>query len=374
MIDCWPGVNVGGHPPGSIGSNMNRLTPPTVRVLQGSDLQRQLPRLATQFTAGGRGPLSHHPAWLSVFRDGMDHDVYCLEAVVGTQTVGTLPLAYVRSLLFGKFLVSLPYLNTSGTWASDAAARTALVDRAVTLADELRVRYLELRHEQALDHTALTATRTDKVHMRLKLPSFPGNLWQELPAKVRNQIRKGQKNEFTVEWGTLDQLNAFYRVFSRNMRDLGTPVYGKRFFRRVLEAFPDRAELCVVSNGPEPIAGALLMHGYGITEVPSASSLREYNPTCANMLLYWHLLERAVNRGQDVFDFGRSTPDGNTFKFKKQWGAEAHPAAWQYYVREGVIGDMRPDHPRYRRAIDLWRRLPLPVTQFIGPAIVRGIP
>ena len=100
-----------------------------------------------------------------------------------------------------------------------------------------------------------------------------------------------------------------------------------------------------------------------MTEVPTASSLREFNPTCANMLMYWHLLDRAVDRGQAVFDFGRSTPDGPTFKFKKQWGAVPHPAAWQYHVREGDGGDMRPDNPRYQRAIRLWQRLPVRLTR-----------
>ena len=123
-----------------------------------------------------------------------------------------------------------------------------------------------------------------------------------------------------------------------------------------------------------PAAAALLLHGWGVTEVPTASSLREYNPTNANMLMYRHLLERAVERGQMVFDFGRSTTNGNTYRFKKQWGAKPHPTVWQYRVNSGEVGDMRPDHPCYQRAICIWRRLPLALTRFLGPRIVRGIP
>jgi len=122
------------------------------------------------------------------------------------------------------------------------------------------------------------------------------------------------------------------------------------------------------------VAGALLLHGWGVTEVPTASALKEYNASNVNMLMYHRLLCRAVERGQRVFDFGRSTTEGSTFKFKKQWGAAPHPAAWQYCVLEGEVSEMRPDNPRYQRAIRLWQKLPVALTRRVGPFIVRGIP
>jgi FemAB-related protein (PEP-CTERM system-associated) len=158
------------------------------------------------------------------------------------------------------------------------------------------------------------------------------------------------------------------------MRDLGTPVYGKRFFRSILRQFGERAELCVVRAGDSPAAAAILLHGWGVTEVPSASSLRHFNSTCANMLLYWHLLERAVQRRQTLFDFGRSSLDSNTFRFKKQWGAEPSPSDWQYHVRIGTTNAVRPDNPRFQRLIRIWQRLPLWLTRLLGPTIDRGIP
>src|SRR5262249_7339445 len=152
-------------------------------------------------------------------------------------------------------------------------------------------------------------------------------------------------------------LDGFYDVLSRNMRDLGSPVYGKCLFREILTAFGADAEICVVRDGPAPVATALLLHGKGVTEVPTASSLKEYNPTSVNMLMYWGWLARSVERGQVLFDFGRSTAEGPTYKFKKQWGAVPHPAVWQYPLREGTAGEMRPDNPRYQQAIRLWQRL-----------------
>jgi len=349
----------------------------SVRVHTGRGLAAELPRLRAYVLAGGPAPLSRDPGWLAVLRAAFGHDVYALEAVDGGKTCGFLPLAFVRSVLFGRFLVSLPYLNTNGVFAETDAARDGLIDRAVKLADELHVRYLELRHEQKADHPALTGALTSKVHMRLDLPSFPGPLWEGLPAKVRNQVRKGEKSGLTVVCGGEALLPEFYSVFSRNMRDLGTPVYSIGLFEAALRQFPDAAELVVVRSGAVPVAAALLLHGPGVTEVPSASSLRRYNPTCANMLLYWKLLERAVERGQAVFDFGRSTLDGPTYRFKRQWGANPAPAVWQYYRPGGAAAgdnDPRPDNPRYQRLIRIWQQLPVSVTRWIGPAIVRGIP
>ena len=313
-------------------------------------------------------------AWPSILREGLGHQSYQLSERDGGRLVGYLTLALVSSRLFGRFLVSLPYLNSGGVLADNDEVAHSLIDSAIRLADELDVRYLELRHERRYDHPALTHEVTSKVHMRLSLPDTAHTLWSQLKAKVRNQIRKGREHNLSVHWGGEDLLAEFYDVFSRNMRDLGTPVYGRRLFQSIIRQLPDQAEFCVVRRGPQAVAAALLVHGQGTTEVPSASSLRRYSATNANMLMYWHLLERAIERRQQTFDFGRSTVDSNTFRFKKQWGAEPHPAVWQYYVRRGTIGDMRPESSRYRHFIRAWQCLPLGLTRLIGPAIVRGIP
>src|SRR5262249_12462458 len=208
---------------------------------------------------GERVPLSRHPGWLAVLRSGLRHDVYALEADRGGLTCGYLPLAYVRSLLFGRFLVSLPYLNTAGALADDDATRAALIDGAVRLADALKVRHLELRHEQPVGHPAFNGLLTGKVHMRLPLPASAEALWDGLSAKVRNQVRKAEKSGLTPVWGGLELLSPFYDVFSRNMRDLGTPVYARGLFAAVLKEFPAEAEVCVVRAGDVPVAGALLL-------------------------------------------------------------------------------------------------------------------
>lgn len=348
----------------------------SVKVHEGARMT-SLPEPWTRFAARHqRTPLSYHPDWLLVLRDGLGHTPYCLEAVQEDAVRGLLPLCLVRSWLFGRFLVSLPYLNYGGAQADDPMVAALLIDQAQRLAERLDVKYLELRHEVPLDAPGVTLTTRSgaKVHMRRDLPATADRLWTELKASVRNQVRKGCKGGFTITWGGEEALPEFFDVFSRNMRDLGTPVFGKSLFRAIMRRFPDRSEFCVADDGRRPVAAALLLHGWGVTEVPSASTLRSYHSSCVNMLLYWKLLERAIARGSALFDFGRGTPQGPTHKFKQQWGAQPGPAEWQYHVRRGLVGDMRPDNHKYARMIKLWRRLPVGLTRVLGPPIVRGVP
>lgn len=346
-----------------------------IRLHRGAAVTDILPRLESYLLKDGPlVELSRHPGWLNVLRQSLGHIPYCLEAVEEGRTCGILPLAYVDSWLFGRYLVSMPYLNYGGVVSDDDATARLLIDRAIDLAESLNVRRLELRHVHPTPCSRLAHARTDKAHMRLDLPASVETLWKQVDSKVRNQVNKARKNNLTIAWGGHDLLSEFYAVFSRNMRDLGTPVYPRSLFASALDQFPSRVELCVVRAGQLAVAGAVLLHGWGVTEVPSASSLRSHNHTNANMLMYWHLLERSIQREQDVFDFGRSTPGGGTFNFKKQWGAEPVPAHWQSHLRFGSLEETRPDNPRYGRLIELWKRLPVSLTRVIGPRIVRGIP
>ncbi|MBI1903241.1 MAG: FemAB family PEP-CTERM system-associated protein [Planctomycetia bacterium] len=347
--------------------------PSTVQV----HLRRELEHLVTTQSRqcdGGQLPVERAIRWLLAVCEGLKHEPYLLEAWQDDRLVGVLPLALVRSVLFGRFLVSLPYVNSAGPLSPSPVVASLLIDRAVHLADELDVRHLELRHEVEHSHPALTNCLCDKVHMRLALPDSADALWKKLGPKVRNQVRKGQNQGLSVHWGKRELLEDFYAVFSRNMRDLGTPVYGRRLFESILHWFPDSAELCVVRLKRRPIATALLVHTLGVSEVPSASSLRPFNSTNANMLMYWQLLCRAIERRQSTFDFGRSTIDSNTYRFKAQWSARPVAAIWQYYVRRGDPRAMRPESPKYRFASRVWRHLPLRLTRLLGPRIVRGIP
>ncbi|WP_425616579.1 FemAB family XrtA/PEP-CTERM system-associated protein [Anatilimnocola sp. NA78] len=312
--------------------------------------------------------------WLSVLKQGLQQQPYCIQVHSAGKLVGFLPLVFVESAIFGRYLVSLSYVNSAGIVAETDAVASQLVDEAVKLAKRCNVRYLELRHEREITHPTLTEKNEAKVLMRLTLPSSTEELWNSFKSKLRSQIRAGEKNGFEVCWGREELLCDFYRVFSHNMRDLGTPVYSRRLFSEILATFAGDSELCVLKLGGSAVAAALLLHTDKTTEVPSASSLRQFNNTNANMVMYWNLLVRAVERGQRTFDFGRSTVESGTYRFKKQWGAEPSPSVWQYHLRQGTIRALRPDNSRFSLAIKMWQRLPVSLTQLIGPPIVRGIP
>ena len=343
-------------------------------------------------TSSGVTP-EHDPHWLTVLREGLGHRTFCLVARDDqtNQLIGYLPLALVASRLFGRFLVSLPYLNRAGVVATDGDTAAALIDAAAMLAGQHDVKYLEIRHHgRGSDHPKLFVKKADKVRMALSLPGPEdaaatngdalATLWNRYNPKVRNAVRKAERSKFDIQWGSGELLDEFYSVFAVNMRDLGTPVYPRRLFLSILDTLAPRAELAVVRLEGRPVAGALLVHdaaaeGYpATTTVPSASALREVSSSNANMWMYHLLLQRAVQRGSREFDFGRSSVDSGTYRFKKQWGAVPSPTTWQYHVRRGDVGAMRPTHPRNLRRIQTWQKLPVWLTRLVGPTIVRGIP
>ncbi|MDO4574405.1 MAG: FemAB family PEP-CTERM system-associated protein [Planctomycetia bacterium] len=318
--------------------------------------------------------------WNGIVAKAFRQTVYTVEAWDGDRLAGVLPLVFMHSPLFGKHLISLPYLNVGGCFVPEgpqqAEIDAALIDEATTLADRLDVKYLELRNEREIHHPRLTFERRSKVLMRRALPETAEALWKAIGPKVRNQVRKGEKANLSVQWGGRELLNPFYDVFAATMRHVGTPVYSKKLFAEILEKLPENAEICVVSMASgQPVAAALLLHGKQITEVPTAGALLFSHAFCANMFLYWNLLKHTVEtRHSRYFDFGRSSVGGNTWRFKKQWGAVEFPTVWKYYVRRGGMDDVRPDNASYGILIQIWKKLPLWLTRLLGPMIVRGIP
>lgn len=210
--------------------------------------------------------------------------------------------------------------------------------------------------------------------MHLPLHADAESQWASLDRKVRNQIRKAEKSGLTVEDGGASLVPEFHTVFARNMRDLGTPVYARRFFDEILHAFPDEARVFVVRHGRRPVAASITLTDRGTTEVPWASSLREMNDKAPNMLLYWAMLRLAIDRGSRRFDFGRSSPGAGTYRFKEQWGARPVPLVWEYAGLSGELPDLSPANPKYRLAIAVWQRLPLSITKVVGPHLVRHLP
>lgn len=316
----------------------------------------------------------HLAGWASVIEEGCGQRTYNLLSERSDGGIdGVLPLARVQSLMFGDFLVSLPYLNYGGPCAQSADVSMALVNEAVATARRERVKYLELR--LADERSFGLHVKSSKVAMCLPLPENADTLWKSFPSKLRNKIQRPLRDGMVARMGAEDELDSFYHVFAINMRDLGTPVYSKRFFACVLREFRETARICTVYHDNAPVASGLVVGFKETLEVPWASSLRSMNASRPNTLLYWNLLKYACDTGYRVFDFGRSTPDAGTFHFKEQWGARPLPLRWHYWMPNGdPLPELNPANPKYRLSISVWKRLPVALTKLIGPAIVRNIP
>jgi FemAB-related protein (PEP-CTERM system-associated) len=314
----------------------------------------------------------HRWCWRGVFERAFGHETVYLAARRADAIVGVLPLVCFRSWLFGRFLVSLPFVNYGGVIAADDQAGRALVDAARREAARRGARSIELRHTRR--QFPDLSVKEHKVAMRLPLPTGEDAAWKAFDNKVRNQVRKAEKSGLRAIVGGRELLAEFYAVFARNMRDLGTPVYSRRLFQEVLQNVPD-VHASVVRLGGTPVAAGIMVGYREAIENPWASSLREHRALCPNMLLYWTMIREAIARGYRVFDFGRSTPNEGTYQFKKQWGALESPFYWEYALQPGTA---LPDHSRknarFQAAIGVWQRLPITVTNRLGPVIVRNIP
>jgi FemAB-related protein (PEP-CTERM system-associated) len=315
----------------------------------------------------------HGYAWLGVIREVFGHRSFPLIARDGERVVGVFPLVMVRSILFGRFLVSVPFVNYGGVLADDDEVERGLWREAVRLAEETGAAYLESRHlvPRALgDHR-----KQHKATMILDLAPSVDEQWRAFDTKLRNQIRKAQRSGLQSRSGGAELLSGFYEVFARCMRDLGTPVYGRRFFETILRTFPESARVFLVEANGQGVAGAISLAHRQTLEVPWAGSLREWRSRCPNNLLYWDAIRYAIDAGIRRFDFGRSTPGDGPYRFKEQWGARPVPLSWEYWLPPASpVPDLSPKNARFRTAIEVWKRLPLAVTKWVGPSVVRGIP
>ncbi|MEP6890442.1 MAG: FemAB family XrtA/PEP-CTERM system-associated protein [Nitrospirota bacterium] len=316
----------------------------------------------------------HLSAWRGVIHEVFGHPTTYLMARDERGVVrGVLPLVLLSSVTFGRFFISLPFFNYGGLIADNGEAMTALKEAAERQAQSVKASHIELRHQEPCGIDWPSSQR--KVSMRAQLPSQFDELWNGFSSKLRSQVRRAQKEGMTVRVGGTECVEEFYEVFSRCMRDLGTPVYGKKFFDVMVKAFPKESRICVVSLGRVPLAAGFLYGFRDTLEIPWASSDKRYNRLSPNMLLYSSALQYACQQGFRLFDFGRSTPDSGTYRFKEQWGAKPCQLYWYYWLAGGQsIPKLNPDNPKFKAAISLWQRLPLPVANLIGPHIVKYLP
>jgi FemAB-related protein (PEP-CTERM system-associated) len=313
--------------------------------------------------------------WSLSIRELFKHDVYFIEArdSVGV-LLGLLPVVRQKSLL-GHFATSLAFFNYGGPLANSNEVAVALMDRARQLAQSLSCSYLELRDRVQRDVD--WPLRTDKVSMVLTLPQTFAELSKALGSKLRSQVKRADREEPSVRVGGAELVADFYGVFTHTMRDLGTPVYPRRFFDALVFAFPEYCKLVVTYSRGKAVAAGFLVIYNGFAEIPWAACLADAKPMGFNMKLYWEVLQYVVDSGCQSFDFGRSTVDAGTYKFKKQWGAQPVQLYWYRWDKHRATEESA--HPAGRgRATALlsrvWQKLPVSIANKLGPLVSPSLP
>ena len=312
----------------------------------------------------------HLSGWRRVVERSYGHRSYYLWAHDNGSVKGILPLIAMRNFFFRRSLVSMPFLDDGGICADNDQIRSHLFYEALRLYEGQKANFLDLRHRHA-DNLA-SPRGGKKVMMILDLLDDPDEMWKRFDAKLRNQVRKASKSGLTAGWSSKEGLSDFYKIFAANMRDLGSPVHSHDFFGAILDEFSDSAKIMLVRKDGLVIGAAVCLFFKGSMIVPWASSLREYFSLCPNNLLYWEMVRWGCENGYRRFDFGRSSPDSGTYRFKKQWGAQEEPLHWQCVSRKiGRVAMPHADDARYRLIVRLWSHLPLSITKFVGP-LLRG--
>lgn len=312
----------------------------------------------------------HLLAWRDVIAQVFGHPVAYLTAREGATLVGILPLVLVRSPIFGRFLVSMPFVNYGGPLGSVEAIR-ALAAEAVSIADAERVKLLELRSRTELPVELPVSHRKITVVLDIP-PGEPDRLFKSFDAKLRSQVRRPQKEGIEVRFGR-DQLEPFYQVFAHHMRDLGTPVLSRRLFTALADHFADDLWIGAAWYQGRPVAAGVGFRWNGEFEMTWASSLYEFNRLSPNMALYWAFMQRACDAQLRLFNFGRCSEGAGTHRFKKQWGSRDEQL-WWYQHGAGASSTPSPDDGAYAWGPRIWRHLPVGVANLIGPPIVSGIP
>jgi FemAB-related protein (PEP-CTERM system-associated) len=320
--------------------------------------------------------IGHLRAWGPLIRQAYGHESIALAAVEAGEVVGILPLVLVKSRLFGDRLVSMPFLDYGGILVdadADTDVSRTLFDAALDAGRARSARSLGLRQ---FHQTELADPVTDdRVTMLLPL-STADTVWKALPSERRNRVRKGEKNGLSALWGGAELLDGFYEVFAANMRDLGSPVHSRSFFAAMLAHLGETARVLQVRDRTgRPVGAAVCLFFRDTIAVPWVSSRRDAFALCPNFVLYWEVIRFGCEQGYRMLDLGRSFKNAGTFEFKRQWGAAPHPLPWIF--RDFVAGgppSVDRDSSRFHRLVELWKRLPVPAANLVGPWVRRQLP
>lgn len=313
----------------------------------------------------------HRAGWKTVLENAFGHDTYFLYAQEAGNIVGILPLAQIKSALFGNTLSSLPFCVYGGIVADSDQVAEALRKEACRLAESLKVGALELRN------TSVSASNWPVKELYYTFrkaidPSDEVNL-KAIPNRQRAMVRKGIEEGLSSEWD--EGTERLYRVYSESVRNLGTPVFSAKYLRLLRQVFGSDCSVLMITHQGQDVAAVMSFY-FRDEVIPyyggSTSAARTLKGV--NHVMYWELMRRSAEQGYRLFDFGRSKAGTGPYSFKKNYGFEPQPLPYEYYlVRSDAVPDVNPLNPKYRLMINVWSKLPLPVANCIGPLLARSL-
>jgi FemAB-related protein (PEP-CTERM system-associated) len=320
-------------------------------------------------TAGGT--FFHLSSWAKIFPAIFGHSIHYLMARRGGELVGILPLVHQKSRLFGNALMAAPFLVEGGPLVRDDEAKAALDQAAIALKHKVGAQYIEFRSRTA-SRSHWQARKGLYATFKRPLSANDEDNLLAIPRKQRAVVRKTLTGGLT---SIVDpEVDSFFRVYSESVRNLGTPVFAKRYFAMLLKVFPNDSDIVVILDNDRPVSAVLNFY-FSDTVLPYyGGGTSEARRTGANDFLYWEVMRRAAAKGFTQFDFGRSKAETGAFKFKKNWGFEPSWLEYEYFLEGGqALPEKNPNNPKYQMAIEAWKRLPLPVANFLGPFLVPGL-
>ncbi len=359
-------IVVAGHDAGAVEESALRVHYLTTNSRQEEETWDRFIRLSPN------GTVFHLSSWRRAVEEVYRHKPHYLVAYAGNEIRAALPLFEIHGVLSGRILVSVPYAVYGGLCGTDPIARKLLLEEARRLAVRQRIRYVELRHLS--DPDPELPTKSLYVSFVKTLAADPEANMEAIPRKQRRMVRVGLKNGLEARRGW-EHLGRFFDIFVANKRRLGSPSFPLRFFEAVRTHFGKEAELLTVWHDSHMVAGVISFF-YGDRVMPYyGAALEEAFRLAVNDFMYWELMRESCVSGYRVFDFGRSREGTGSYDFKHHWGFEPQPLAYQYLLMNGnAMPNLDPSNPRLHFFIDTWKRLPLPVTKWIGPALTRWLP
>src|SRR5271165_1214233 len=329
------------------------------------------------------GTFFHRASWATVIEHAFGHRTNYVYAERDGAITGVLPLAQVKTLLFGNTLISVPFCVYGGPLASDPETAAALCAHAGSLLARTGASAVEFRFRDPIGDGANTGINghsgTDwlerpdlYVTFRKAIEADNDKNMKAIPRKQRAMVRKGIQNGLNSL--ASHDVGLLHGIYAESVRNLGTPVFSRRYFAMLADVFRDDCDIVTIMDGDTAIAS--VMNFYFRDEVLPyyGGGTAAARQRAGNDFMYWEVMRRAATRGCRLFDFGRSKLGTGAHDFKKNWGFTPAALRYQYKLAPGAsIPDHNPLNPKYRLFIAGWKQLPLAVANAIGPSIVRGL-